>query len=212
MKSEGKREYKAEVAGVVYGMDSIESAELTQELFDAPGVGVTACATFTMTFHPTAAPPRTAEVRPYARDEGEAAWTPLGVFWIDERTEQDGRLTVTCYDGMLKGEKLWTPADEEEFPMTMARAAENIAAAMGTTVDSRCVFNDAYTVDYPAGIYTMREVLGYIAAAHAGNWIVTAKGQLLLVPLFGSMPEETHYLVEEKEGRAITFGGVRILV
>ena len=212
MKTVSEREYMADVAGVTYGMDRIESAELNQALFDAPGVGNTACASFTMTFLPTQAPPRMARVLAYARDAGETDWVPLGVFWVDQRVEQDGKMTVTCYDVMLKAERTWTPADEDAFPMTMERASRAIAAAMGTELDERCGFNGAYTVDYPAGIYTMREVLGYIAAAHGGNWIVTAAGKLLLMPLFGSMPPETHYLIEEKEGCAITFGGVRILI
>ena len=212
MRTESEREYKVDVGGVSYGMDRIEGAELTQALFDAPGIGNTACAVFTMTFHPTEAPPRMAQVRPYIRDVGDEAWTPLGVFWIDQRTEHEGRMEVTCYDVMLKAEKVWTPADGDQFPMTMEQASKAIAAAIGTTVDDRCAFNSAYTVDWPANGYTMREVLGYIAAAHGANWLVTAEGKLLLAPLFGSMPPETHCLIEEKEGCAITFGGVRILV
>ena len=211
MKANGEREYKVDVAGVAYGVESIEAAELTQSLFDTVSIGNTACATFTMTFHPAEAPPRMAKVQAYARDKGETAWTPLGVFWIDERAERDGKMTVTCYDVMMAAERAWEPGDEAAFPMTMEQAAKAIATAMGTGLDPRCAFNGAYTVDYPAEGYTMREVLGYIAAAHGGNWIVTAAGQLLLAPLFGSMPPETRYLIEE-EGAAITFGGVRILI
>ena len=55
---------------------------------------------------------------------------------------------------------------------------------------------------------TMREVLSAIAAAHAGNWIVTAENKLLLLPLF-SAPDETDYIVNE-HGDAILIGGVRI--
>ena len=212
MKTTGDREYQVDVAGVVYGMDSIEAAELDQSLFDTVSVGNTACAVFTMTFHPTAAPPRMAQVRAWARDKGAADWTPLGIFWIDERAERDGKLTVTCYDVMMAAEREWRPADTEAFPMTMERAAQVIAAAMGTGLDPRCAFNSGYMVDYPAEGYTMREVLGYIAAAHGGNWLVTAAGRLLLVPLYGSMPPETRYLIEEEEGSAITFGGVRIRI
>lgn len=211
MKTTGEREYQVDVAGVVYGVDRIEAAELNQTLFDMVSVGNTACATFTMTFHPTATPPRMAQVRAWARDRGETAWIPLGTFWIDERAERDGKMTITCYDVMMAAERVWKPGDGEAFPMTMERAARLIAADMGTSLDPRCAFNGAYTVDYPAEGYTMREVLGYIAAAHGGNWLVTAAGRLLLAPLFGSMPPETHYLIEE-EGGAITFGGVRILV
>lgn len=212
MKPNGLREYQVEVGSVMYGTDKIESATLDHALFPSAGIGNTACATFTMTFFPTEPPPRMAPVRPYARDVGEEAWHPLGVFWIDQRQEDQGRLTLTCYDVMLKAEAIWKPSQDLEFPMKMEDAAEVIAATMGTTLDSRCVFNDAYMItSYPVEEYTMREILGYIAVAHCGNWIATAKGQLLLIPLFGSMPPETHYLIDEL-GNAITFGGTRILV
>ena len=51
----------------------------------------------------------------------------------------------------------------------------------------------------------------FIAVAHGGNWTITREDKLLLVPLVGSMPPETNYLVTE-DGDAITFGGDRILV
>lgn len=235
--------YKVTVGGVEYGMDRIRSGTVTQNLFDAPGIGNTCCATLNLSFWPETPPPRAAEVRPYirrgtfgaparqaARGEekqgsgrmlpekaaeqsglGDDDWELLGIFWIDQRTEEDGLLTITAYDAMMKAEAVWKPADSLSFPMTMEAASRTIAAAMGTELDERCVFNPSFTVDHPAGAYTMREVLGYIAAAHAGNWQVTAAGKLLLTPLYASMPPETYYLIEEKDGGAITFGGTRIL-
>lgn len=211
MKTHGEREYKVTVGGVEYGMDRIEAAEISQELFSAPSVGGAVCAQFTMTFRPKAAPPRMAEVRPFARDADQAEWVPLGIFWIDQRTEKDGRLEITCYDVMLKGEAEWIPDQALEFPMSMEAAARAIAAKMGTALDERCAFRAGYTVDYPANEYTMRDVLRYIAAAHGANWLVTAAGELLLAPLYGSMPPETSLLIRE-DGAAITIGGVRIKV
>ena len=81
---------------------------------------------------------------------------------------------------------------------------------MGVNLDKRTVLNSAYTIDYPANDYTVRNELCFIAAAHGGNWIITDAGDLLLVPLL-SMPAETNYLITEY-GDAITFGGVKILV
>ena len=211
MKSDSEREYKVEIGGVTYGMDRLKSGEISQTLFDQLGVGNTACAQLTLRFRPGETPPRMGKVVAYARERGEADWTRLGVFWIDQRTETAGRLELTCYDVMLRGETEWVPDGALKFPMSMEAAAGAIAAAMGTELDARCRFHAGYRVDYPANGYTMRQVLGYIAAAHGGNWLVTAEGRLLLAPLFGSMPPETHYLVNE-DGDAITFGGVRILV
>lgn len=203
------REYKVVVAGVEYGMDAIKSGEIEQELFSAPGVGNTCRAVLTLSFWPREAPPRNAEIRAYVRESGD--WEQLGVFWIDQRSDENGRLDVVAYDAMGKAEAIWRPGDELAFPMTMEAAARAIAAAMGTELDERCVFDGNYTVDAPLEAYTMREVLGFIASAHGGNWQITAAGKLLLTPLFASMPPETHYLVTE-DGDAILFGNVRLLI
>lgn len=204
-------EYKVDVGGVVYGMGDIQSVNISQPLFDTLSVGNACTAELNMTFWPTQTVPRMARIVPYARRSSDEVWQQLGIFYIDTRTKQGDALSIVAYDIMLRGEVIWEPRQDLVFPMTMPAAAAEIAWLMGTTLDSRTVLNSAYMVDYPANDYTLRDVLGYIAGAHAGNWIVTAAGQLLLVPLFGSLPPETHYLIEE-QGAAITFGGVRILV
>ena len=66
-----------------------------------------------------------------------------------------------------------------------------------------------YPVQYPAE-YSCREVLGFIAAMYAGCFVISDLGELRLVAL-NSIPPETRRLIT-KDGFAITFGGVRILV
>ena len=116
---------------------------------------------------------------------------------------------------MLKSEETWLDSsyDAETWPMPVETAVNDIASRMGVSVDSRTVLDSNFPVQYPVdddGDMTMREALGRIAVANAGNWIITDDGELLLVGL-NSMPKETNYLVTET-GSAITFGGVRILV
>ena len=65
-------------------------------------------------------------------------------------------------------------------------------------------------MDIATRIRGMREILGYIAAAHAGNWIITDAGELRLVG-FADIPPETFYLVTD-HGDPIVFGDTRILV
>jgi hypothetical protein len=119
------------------------------------------------------------------------------------------------YDAMLKAKETWLDSsyDAKTWPMPAATAVNDIAARMGMAVDSRTVLDATFPVKYPVddeGDMTMREALGRIAVANAGNWIITNEGKLLLVGL-NSMPAETHYLITES-GSVITFGGVRILV
>ena len=144
-------------------------------------------------------------------------WIPKGVFFFSTRKTDrvTGVLSVHGYDAMLKAEETWLDSsyNAENWPMPASTAVADIAARMGVAVDRRTVLDAAFPVQYPVddeGDMTMREALGRIAVANAGNWIITDEGKLLLVGL-NSMPEETNYLVTET-GSAITFGGVRILV
>lgn len=204
-------EYKADIAGVEYGMHDIKSANIEQPLFETLSVGNTCSAELTLSVWPIQEIPKGAKIIPYRRESEEAPWKKLGEFFIDSRDEQGPFLELTAYDCMLKTEALWEPSQDKEFPMPMREAAEDIAQSIGTMLDSRCQFNSSYRVEIPLDGASKREVLGYIASAHAGNWIVTEEGKLLLVPLFSYTPLDTNYLVSE-DGDAITFGGVRILI
>lgn len=79
----------------------------------------------------------------------------------------------------------------------------------GEYVDSPAKFPAVTIVESDNSV--LQKILCHIAAAHAGNWIITADGKLLLVPLFTAMPPETYYLIEDS-GSAIVFGEDRILV
>lgn len=84
-----------------------------------------------------------------------------------------------------------------------------------TGIDNRTLplINKAYKVQYPGygeEAYTVREVLGYIGAFYAGNWVINDDGQLRLLVL-GDIPAETYYLVTEDSDR-ITLGGDRLVM
>lgn len=205
-------EYKVLIGGVEYGMNSIASVTIERPLFPKFSAGNACAAELDITFWPSEKVPRMAQIVPYCRESSEDDWTCLGTFYVDERAKEAfGRQTLIAYDSMLKADVVWEPDQSLVFPLKMPDAVVEIAALMGVDVDPRTVLNTSYTIDYPANEYTMRDVLEGIAAANLGNWIITKENKLLLVPLFGSMPEETRYLVTE-DGSAITFGGVRILV
>lgn len=204
--------YKLNIGGVDYNMGDIKSVKIISPLFEKLSVGNACAAELSATVWPVGSVPEMAEIIAYARENDVDAWSQLGVFYLDERRETaDGTLAIRAYNSMLFAEEEWTPRNELVFPMSMPDAVSEIASLLEITVDSRTELNSAYTIDYPANAYTMREVLGYIAAAHGGNWIITAQNELLLIPLFGSYPAETHYLVTEN-GDAIVVGGVRLLI
>lgn len=115
-------------------------------------------------------------------------WLPKGTFFIDTRRKDtsSGALVIHGYDAMLKAEEQYIPTDSESasWPRKMPAVVADICYRMGVEIDERSVIND-WDVQYP-GDFTMREILGYIAACHAGNWTITDSGKLRLVPLAGN--------------------------
>lgn len=214
------REYQFDIAGKMYGPDVEVTHSVDSGLYEQFGIGGASTAKLTISLF-AADIPRAASVKRYIRlrnGEQISEWIPKGVFFVNRRSEEDGYWTVEAFDAMRKAEQPWEPDQSLEFPLSMPAAVAEFARIMGVEIDPRTKLNPAYTIDYPASdpesdtgdYYSIRQELQWIAAAHAGNWIITGEGKLLLVPLL-SIPEETNYLVTE-HGDAITLGGVRILV
>ena len=207
-----EREYSFDINGVWYGPEQEVSHSVNAGLYEKFGFGNATIASLTLSLFADNIP-RGATIKRFIRlrnGDQVSEWLPKGIFYISRRSEDDGRWTVEAFDAMRKAEVVWTPDQSLSFPLSMPNAAKEFARIMGVEVDPRTNLNAAYTIDYPANDYTIRDELRFIAAAHAGNWVITDVGKLLLVPLM-SEPKETNYLITE-HGDAITFGGVRIIV
>lgn len=201
-------EWRITINGVVYGQDKIiynggggdSAPKLTRSLLSGsePTVGQCIAATFSCAiFGASSSIPRMASVVPAYRlvlGNTQSEWITLGTFYIDTRTidKVTGALMLTCYDRMLVADGAGgkTYADLTGFatwPQPMSAVASEIATIMGITIDSRTSIGtgSGYMVEYPND-YTMREVLGYIAVANAGNWCITPANALRLVPLRGT--------------------------
>lgn len=214
------REYQFDISGKIYGPDVEVTHSVDSGLYEQFGIGNAATAKLTISLFAESVP-RGAAIKRYIRlRNGERAseWLPKGVFFTNRRSEEDGFWTIEASDAMRRAEQSWEPDQSLEFPLPMPEAVEEFARIMGVEIDPRTQLNPAYTIDYPASdpgseagdYYSIRQELQWIAAAHAGNWIITGEGKLLLVPLL-SIPPETNYLVTE-HGDAITLGGVKLLV
>ena len=207
-----EREYKFIINGVEYGKGAEVSLSVESQLFEEFGIGNACCATLKLAVVADNIP-RGATINRYLRlvnGTQATAWIPKGTFFTNKRSRDGDYWEIEAYDAMRKADVVWEPAQSLTFPMSMPAAVNLFCQMMGVKLDKRTVLNSAYTIDYPANDYTIRNELCFIAAAHGGNWIMPDEGNLLLVPLL-SMPEETNYLITE-HGDAITFGGVRILV
>ena len=197
-------EWKITVNGTAYTGDQIAAdtmrPRLPRSLFSGmqPSVGECVAAMFSCAiYEASSAVPRMASVVPAYRlvlGSSQSEWINLGTFYIDTRTvdRANGALILNCYDRMLVADGAGgrNYADLTGFttwPQPQASVAAEIAAIMGVTVDARTVIRSGagYTVEYPNDL-TMREVLGYIGVANAGNWCITPANALRLVPLTGS--------------------------
>ena len=212
-----RMESKVEIVGVEYVEDEIFSLSTNASLFAEGTVSIGGCVAkeIDLEVMPKGNIPRMAEIKVFVRPVAEGVdtdWLQKGVFYIDTRQTDNvtGVVTIHGYDAMLKAEQIYlTEGDTGEWPRSMQTVVNEIAQRMGVLVDSRTNIDSSYMVEYPNDL-TMREVLGYIAVANAGNWIISDSGNLRLVPLV-SLPPATHYLIDQR-GRAILIGGVRILV
>ena len=212
------KEIRLLVAGEVYEEDRICSMTTTASLFaeDTLCVGSAVARQIDVVLINHGDIPRMAEMIPqYRLTDGvnTTEWISKGVFYIDTRQEDKatGTLTIHGFDGMLKGSVIWVPNQTLVFPMTFRKAAEVLADLIDVTLDNPEDINDTYQIlDYPANDYTIRNVLQFIAAAHAANFVMTDTGLLRMVPI-NKIPPPGGVLVTEN-GDAITFGGVHILV
>lgn len=166
--------------------------------------------------------PQMGVIVPYVRvcsTTAKSEWIQQGVFYIDTREiskNHDSLQTLTLhgYDAMLMTEQDWTDSGRLDWSsgfVTDTDMVQDIATTIGINVDERTwdVMDGNYPIPAPLG-YTLREVLGYIAASYAGCFIISDIGELRLVSIL-EMPPESSLLIDNI-GDYITFGGDRIKV
>lgn len=206
------------IDGVDYDEEDIISVSTRASLFGSGTISIGGCVAkeIDLVIKPKSTIPRMAEMKVYTRpisDEWWTGWLLKGVYYIDTRQTDavTGIMTIHGYDAMLKAEQVYLEVDPPswEWPMNMGAVCNHIAGIMGVGIDVRSNVSSKYKVEYPNDL-TMREILGYVAVAHAGNWIITDKGELRLVRL-ADLPPETNYLVTES-GDMLLFGDTRILI
>lgn len=202
--------------------DKLFSVTTTHSAFsdNVPQIGCAIAGEVDATFiKPDDEIPKMCPFRILVKARTETLWSVYvfkGTFYIDTREvshNSDGLdvMKIHGYDAMLKFEQMYPSDNSHDYPLLDTTMLQFMADSVGVSIDPRTlnIMNRGYQFSLPAG-YTMREMLGYIASAYGGNFIISDEGKLLLVQL-GGMREETYYLVDEN-GDAITFGGNRILV
>ncbi len=208
---------QAEIGGKAY--TAISALVIERALCDsALSVGNCCAASLRFSVLTEDAIPPASEVKIWAqavRGENADEWKEFGTFFIDRREEQEGLITLQCFDAMLKASQQYAdPTDPEDrigWPKTMQDCVEEVAARIGVEIDPRTVIKSAapYQVPYPDRL-TMQQVLGHIGACHGGNWIITPENKLRLVPLV-SPPAETFHVVDYAYNKIFTDDGYKLV-
>lgn len=169
--------------------------------------------------NPAAEIPRRSQIRLFIRATNGTVfseWIPKGIFYVDTReVSHNGNdlqiLHLHGYDAMLMFEENYPSDDTANYPMVDVDMLRFIADSVGVGIDPRTldIMDKGYTFPLPIG-YSSREMLGNLAAAYGGNFIMSDEGLLLLVAI-GDIPKETNYLVIQT-GETLLIGGYRILV
>lgn len=196
-------DYRAVIAGTEYGRETIEAISTPVELYPVSGAVCGRCVCreldASIRLAEGASVPRAAEVkvsvRMVTRDRSgtvtqAAEWLPKGTYYIDTRSPDTfgEMLTVHGYDALYKANRPYRQdGDIGEWPRSMQSVAEEIAQRLGVELDSRTSINPDYQMEYPNDL-TMAEVLGYIGAAHASNWVMSDAGALRMISIVPGAP------------------------
>ncbi|MBQ4426657.1 MAG: hypothetical protein II881_02755 [Oscillospiraceae bacterium] len=185
---------KFTINDVEYLNDAIYPSALSRRMFanDEPAVGSVVQSTFSSSVVLKSDIPKHATVKVYNRvvhpDNGEASeWIRRGEFYINSRRGYTAGsvLEFAAKDAIGKTNKSYKDyTGFTSWPQNENAVVAEIAQIIGVTVDVRTVLA-GYSVPYPND-YTMREILGYIAAANGGNWTITDVSTLRLVKLTGN--------------------------
>ena len=199
-----------------YGESALYDIQTGNEMLsNAPEVGKVIAGEITIKMFDTQAEiPAMACIQPQVRvcnATAQSEWISQGVFFTDtrERTNNDDGLeilTIHGFDAMLKTEQDY-PSTQHSWPYLDISVVNEIALEIGVNVDGRTTdqMTAGYMVELPAG-YTMREVLGEIAAYYAGNFVLSDEGELLFVPLYGFDPEIDGCYLADTDNSALTYG------
>lgn len=186
-------ELRAVIGGVEYGMDAISACSAHPAAFDSLAIGQAVSSTLELTLLPSGTIPKAADIHLYVRLRGGDSvtnWAPQGVYYIDTREEADyGLLALTAYDRMIFADVDYF-ADgiiSGTWPKPAPEVVIAICSRLGVSMDDRSALDDSIMVSAPVGL-TIRDVLGCIAAAHGGNFVISPSGALRLLPLEG-IPE-----------------------
>ena len=199
-------ECKLLIDGVEYGENALVSVETENNLFaeEAPSCGNAVSGTITAKLRtPSTVIRAKAKIELFARvASGDlvSEWIPKGVYFLDTREKQkakNGEDTIIVLDGfdaILMGEQEYIPSGD--WPKSDAEVIEEMCWILGV----ECVWrpDKNFPIQKPIG-YSVREIIGYIAAMYGGSVTMDDSGKLKFVGLR-----------QNQNGHEVVFSGLSV--
>lgn len=133
-------------------------------------------------------------------------WKTFGTYWIDQRTQNEELIDLTCYDSMKKANQSYSDNSAVvSWPKEIKTVVTRIAEQLGVEIDSRTVdylidsdLGELEVITKPNDEDTLLTILEYIGGIIGGNWIITPENKLRLVQLFSPAPY-SNYIIDHDE-------------
>lgn len=145
--------------------------------------------------------------QPIVTEDGQEIWLmdtqtiTIGTWYINTRaTDAHGWVTLTCYDKMLRLDKYTVKKAAKKYgvkltyPVDMFQVtelAEKVTGLAEPPLEDACGL--AFTKD-DVGELTMREALGYVAAANGANIVANATGTAMVAVHYGVYDSDMPYI------------------
>jgi hypothetical protein len=137
-------------------------------------------------------------------------YVPLGVFYVEETVKNRGSLTLKCFDKMILLEQPYSTSIA--WPNTLTNVMNEICSKVGISFSGTL---PAYTVSFPNGATTYREVLSRISGLCGGFAKFDRTGNLTIknyavTPSIQQTITADNYFDLNKEDRTYTIGKTTI--
>lgn len=225
--------YHVKINDVDYAEDQFFSIKTSHSLLDSgsgASVGNVISKQITIEMkNPSETIPKMAKIQPFVtltntEDTTESYEIPKGVFYIDTReiNKQSGKLTLTGYDKILMLDQDYVSSYTEATYLRNIVDDIRKKAGLGASANRYPIDTPVQNakIQFTAGTYTMREVLGFCAGMGLGNYVLSDDGTeaLRFVPLWGEVTTRTDYGSHDIGGRAsayevgesLTYDGIHV--
>lgn len=171
---------KVIINGVEHGSNEVVEWDITETITESESytIGNAIPTKFELKIYTQSMFPTNAEMKPYIRLI-DTEWIPLGVFYVDGRKESEGGIwEFVCYDKLMQANQPWET--KLYLPATMKEVIEEICDVLEIQICPDTVIR-SYEVPLMTHEFTMRQVIGYIAACHGANAKINRNGELAFI-------------------------------